>query len=179
MSTGANMDIQRDSFGNPFSPGLPYARGRIIESGADEFGKLAQARRLMAGPMAGGGPESLFNLSGLERGMTLEPHEIYNDELSPALYGEQLTRLAIRHLGGDEATDDVLLLNRQSAALLTSMMVLVERGDTIVGASVGYSHPAVTRPASLLGARFIDCNGLREFESVMGSESRVDLVVLT
>jgi L-seryl-tRNA(Ser) seleniumtransferase len=168
-----------DSFGNVFAPGLPYARGEIISSGSDEFAKLGQARHLIAGHIEARGTDSLFNLSGLERGMTLDPSEIYNDETSPAVYDAELTRLALEHLGGDATTHDVLLLNRQSAALLASLMVLIESGDTVVGASVGYTHPAVTRPLALLGARFIDSNGRAAFEAVMKRESHVDLVVLT
>jgi len=30
----------KDRFGNPFAPGAPYARGRILQSTEDNFRKL-------------------------------------------------------------------------------------------------------------------------------------------
>jgi len=37
--------MKTDRFGNPFAPGLPYARGRILTSTEDDIAKLGRAWR--------------------------------------------------------------------------------------------------------------------------------------
>lgn len=169
---------QKDRFGNPFSPGLPYARGRIIATGIDEHIKLDRARRFMAEWISREGEMGLFNLSGLERGMTVAAEQTYNDETTPALFGEQFRRSALEHLGGQADVHDVLLTNRQSAALFAALMVMIQRGDRVVGISADYTHPAITRPTALLGAEFVDTSSLDDFESSL-DHRRPKLVVLT
>lgn len=171
-------ESRHDRFGNAFTAGLPYARGQILSSGESEHLKLAQARRLMAERMKLNGVEGLFNLSGLERGMVAQERELYNDEITPALFQDELKRLALEHLGGQEGAHDIVVLNRQSCALLAALMVLISRGDTVVGISADYTHPAVTRPTALLGGRFIDTVRLDDFERALKQESPT-LVVLT
>lgn len=169
---------QRDRFGNPFSPGLPYARGRIIATGVDEHIKLDRARGFMAEWISREGEMGLFNLSGLERGMTVSAEQTYNDETTPALFAEQLRRSALEHLGGQADVHGVLLANRQSAALFAALMVMIQRGETVVGISPDYTHPAITRPTALLGGEFVDTNSLDDFESSL-HQHRPKLVVLT
>jgi L-seryl-tRNA(Ser) seleniumtransferase len=169
---------RKDRFGNLFSPGLPYARGSIIATGPDEHIKLARARAFMAGWMSRGGEEALYNLSGLERGMSVQADHVYNDETTPAIYGERLARAALEHLGGTAGAHDIFLANRQSAALFAALMVMVQRDDRVVGVSADYTHPAITRPVALLGAEFVDTTSLDEFESALAERSP-RLVVLT
>lgn len=170
---------RRDRFGNLFASGLPYARGQILKETADDYRKLRHAWRLVAERRTTLGPESIFNLSGLNRGLTPDPLLVYDDELSPALYLDRLTDLALRHLGGTPDRHDVALFNRQSAALLAAVLALVRRGQTIVGASPSYSHPAVTRPVALVGARFVDAVGREGFQAALDREPQIDAVVLT
>lgn len=169
---------RKDRFGNAFSPGLPYARGEIIATGADEHVKLARARRFMAEWISRDGQQGLFNLSGLERGMAVSPEEVYNDETTPALFDERLRRVALEHLGGTADVHDVLLANRQSAALFAALMVMIDRGDRVVGISADYTHPAITRPVALLGGEFVDTSSLDEFDAALRGR-RPKLLVLT
>lgn len=177
MSTTTSAD-RPDRFGTVHAAGLPYARGRILDSGQAEHLKLRRARALMREWVERNGPGGLFNLSGLERGMPLDTDMVYDDEVSPALFEQELSKLALDHLGGRADKHDTLLLNRQSAALFAAIMVLVERGETVVGLSPTYTHPAVTRPVSLLGGNFVDAAGLEELERVL-STAEVSLIVLT
>jgi len=172
------IEERKDRFGNSLSPGLPYARGRIVATGADEHIKLARAQNFMAEWISRDGEQGLFNLSGLERGMAVAADETYNDETTPAVFGEALKTSGLEHLGGNVDTHDVLLANRQSAALFAALMVLLERGDRVVGISADYTHPAITRPAALLGAEFIDTRTVDELESMLVQRS-TKLVVLT
>ena len=112
---------------------------------------------------------------------TLLPYrqDIYNDELSPAVYWERLHELALAHLGGDATRHEILVCNRQSAALFAALMVMVTPETTVVGFSPSYSHPAVTRPVAFLGARFVDTNAIRNFELTIGEARGPVVAVLT
>jgi L-seryl-tRNA(Ser) seleniumtransferase len=132
---------------------LPYERGQLIRSTADDVAKLAAARRIVAEHHAAG---TLFDFTGLERALEAPPDAPLDDELAPALYGERLTALALEHLGGDPERHDVFLANRTTAALVATMQVLVQPGDVVGGVSAGYSHPAVARAVRLAGGELVD-----------------------
>ena len=168
-----------DGFGNAFTPGLPYARGTILNSGEAEFLKLAEARRHIRERVLHGGREAIFDVSGLERGMPPGVQDVYSDELSSAVHGPRVSQLGLEHLGGNEAAHDILVCNRQSAALLAALMVMATPSSTVVGFSPSYSHPAVTRPVAFLGARFVDTNAIRDFELAIGEASGPVVAVLT
>jgi len=170
-----------DRFGNPLAPGLPYARGAILTSTADDYAKLRHAWRIIAVRIEKDGPESVFNFTGLERGLRMDPSDLpfADDELAPALYLDRLTELALEHLGGSAARHDVMLFNRLTGATVATHLVLVRPGDTVVGVSAGYSHPTVVRAAALAGARFVDTVGADAFAAALEREPRVTLVVLT
>lgn len=170
-----------DRFGNPLAPGLPYARGAILTSTADDYAKLRHAWRIIAARIEKDGPESVFNFTGLERGLRMDPSDLpfADDELAPALYLDRLTERALEHLGGSPARHDVVLFNRLTGATVATHLVLVRPGDTVVGVSAGYSHPTVVRTAALAGARFVDTVGADAFAAALEREPRVALVVLT
>ena len=160
---------------------LPYARGTIVRSTGDDVRKLRHAWRLIAARVEKDGRDAVFNFTGLERGLQVEPGDLglLDDELAPALYGERLDALALEHLGGTPARHDVMLFNRLTAATLATHLVLVKPGDTVVGVSAGYSNPTVLRAAAQAGARFVDTVGLDAFETALARAERVSLVVLT
>ena len=132
---------------------LPYERGQLLRSTADDITKLRAAWRIVARRHAEG---TLFDFTGLERSLALTPEAPLDDELAPALYGERLTELALEHVGGAPERHDVFLANRTTAALVATMQVLVRPGDTVAGVSAGYSHPAVGRAVRLAGGEFVD-----------------------
>ena len=53
--------MSTDRFGNAFVPGLPYARGQILTSTEDDFRKVQEAWRHIAGRVRAGGPEAIYN----------------------------------------------------------------------------------------------------------------------
>lgn len=148
----------RDRFGNRLAPGLPYARGTIVASTEDDLRKLRHAWQIIAERVRKDGPEGVFNFTGLERGLRVDPSDVpwLDDELAPALYGDRITALALEHLGGTPGRHDVVLFNRLTAATLATHLALVRPGDTVIGVSAGYSHPTATRAAAHVGARFVD-----------------------
>jgi len=174
-------DALTDRFGNPLAPGLPYARGAIVTSTQDDLRKLRRAWQVIEARIRKDGPDAVFNFTGLERGLAIEPSvaAFLDDEVAPALYGDRITALALEHLGGRAERHDIMLFNRMTAATLATHLVMVKAGDTVIGVSPSYSHPTLARSAALVGARFVDTVGSTGFAVALDHADRVSLVVLT
>ena len=169
----------KDRFGNSYASGLPYARGTIIASTEDDFAKLEHAWQIIRDKHSHG--DTVFNFTGLERGLPsgLQEVELMDDDISPALMGGRVKQLALEHMGGNPSEHDAIVLNRLTAGILVASLIMVKPGDTVVGVSAGYSHPAVTRAVAHCGGRFVDTVGLPNFVKVIESTPNVSLVVLT
>ena len=175
------MTVMKDRFDNDYAAGVPYARGSILTSAQDDFRKLQQAWRYIDARIAKGGPGGVFNLSGLEHGLPLEPQElaIANDFVAPALYFQKFRAAALDHFGGSSEHHDAALFNRITGATYATHLTLVKPGGTVIGVSASYSHPSVIRAAAHAGARLVDTQGLRGFTEALERETKVSLVVLT
>jgi L-seryl-tRNA(Ser) seleniumtransferase len=175
------MAHDTDRFGNRFSAGLPYARGEILTSTEDDYRKLQHAGRIIERRIQKGGADAVFNFTGLEHGLPLRPEDLplAHDQIAPALHGERLRTLALKHLGGSPEHHDVTVFNRLTGATLTAHLILVKPGDVVIGVSATHSHPSVVRAAAHVGARFIDTRGLAEFAAALEREPKVALVDLT
>lgn len=171
----------KDRYGNPYAAGLPYARGAVITSTEDDFAKLQHAWEIIREKDAHGGKSAVFNFTGLERGLAggIHEDEWLDDDMSPALFGERLTQLELEHMGGNPGEHDAILLNRLTAGILVAIMIMVKRGDAVIGVSAGYSHPSVTRAVAHCGGQFVDTVGVENFTRAMENTPNVSLVVLT
>jgi L-seryl-tRNA(Ser) seleniumtransferase len=171
----------KDRFGNSHASGLPYARGTIIASTEDDFAKLQRAWEIIRAKYSQAGMTKLFNFTGLERGLPTGTQEVelMDDDVSPALTGERVKQLALEHMGGNPNEHDAIVLNRLTAGLFVASLIMVKPGDTVVGISAGYSHPAVTRAVTHCGGQFVDTVGLASFANAIESTPKVSLVVLT
>ncbi len=131
--------MSTDRFGNAYAPGLPYAHGRILPNTEDDFRKLQEAWRHIAARVRAGGPEAIFNFSGLEHGLPLSPDELpmANDFVAPALYFDQFKQAALEHFGGSPEQHDVALFNRLTGATYATHLTLVKPGDVVIGAMAG------------------------------------------
>ena len=173
--------MSTDRFGNVYTPGLPYARGQILTSTEDDFRKFQEAWRHIAARVRTGGPEAIYNFSGLEHGLPLSPDElpIANDFVAPALYFDRFKQAALEHFGGSPEQHDVALFNRLTGATYATHLTLVKPGDVVIGVSASYSHPSVVRAVAQAGATLIDTAGIDQFAATLGREARVALVVMT
>lgn len=169
MSSSASPDIPKDRFGNPLAPDLPYARGAFVRDTGDDLAKLRHAWRVINTRIAAGGPESVFNFSGLDRRLDLDSGDLgfLDDEIAPALYLDELTRLGLGHLGGDPKVHDIFTLNRLTAGLLLAAEILVPEGARVIGVSPRYSHPAVRRAVKRAGGRFEDVEGIEGLRAAL------------
>lgn len=157
---------------------LPYVRGEILRSTEDDLAKVERAWREIARRRASGEP--LYNLTGLERSLSVpaDALDLMDDELASALTLERLRTLALEHLGGERGRDDVAVCNRTTAALVAAIGTAVAAGETVVGISAGYTHPAVLRAAALAGADFVDTTTVAELETALARHEPT-LVVAT
>ena len=173
--------MTKDRFGNVHATALPYAHGSIIQDSRDDHRKLREAWRHIAAREESHGRDAGYNLSGLNRYYEAPPDSssLMDDELAPALIGGRLEELALDHLGGNPATDAIMVFNRQTAAILTATLTLVEPGQTVIGVSATGSHPCIIRAAKRAGAVFMDTSGLFEFEKALATADEVALVSLT
>ncbi|MGZ8702544.1 MAG: aminotransferase class I/II-fold pyridoxal phosphate-dependent enzyme, partial [Gaiellaceae bacterium] len=152
---------------------LPYERGQVLRSTADDIAKLRVAWRIVARRHADG---SLFDFTGLVRSLATPEGVPLDDELAPALVGERLTELGLEHLGGVPSRDDVFVANRTTAGLVAAMQVLVPPGAGVLGFAVGYSHPAVGRAVRLAGGTLMDVPDTEELAARLDGAA---LLVLT
>jgi L-seryl-tRNA(Ser) seleniumtransferase len=159
----ALSETPRDCFGNAYAEDLPYARGAFVRGTADDIAKLEQAWRILNERIANQGLEAVYNFSGLDRHLVVEPEDLpyLDDELAPARYSDELRRLGLEHLGGDPTRHDVFTLNRLTGALLLGAEVLVSPGDEVIGVSPRYSHPAVRRAVNRARGTFTDVVGAK------------------
>ena len=134
----------------------------------------------MAGRYDRDGASAVYQMSGLNRALEITPedHALMDDDLAPAHCIDEFSDLAIEHLGGDRRYHDVMLMNRQTAALIVAAEILVRPGDRVLGVSPTYSHPAVVRAVSRAGGEFTDTIGLRAFASAM-KKAPAAVVMLT
>ncbi len=165
-----------DRFGNPHSPNLSYAHGKILAGTEDDVRKLELAWSLIRER----GPRNIYIFTGLEHAMPLaaEELEFADDEIGPALSFPRLKAAALDHLGGSAETHDVAVFNRLTGATMATHLTLVKPGDVVIGVSETHSHPSVVRAANQAGARFTDTAGLAAFRDAITTE-RPSLVVLT
>ena len=86
-------------------------------------------------------------------------------------------------MGADAEYHDMMMFNRQTAAILTATLVMVAPGDTVIGASPTYSHPCVTRAVERAGAKFVDTVGVTAFSAAFDAAhaagETVSVVALT
>ena len=170
-----------DRFGNPLDPELSYATGGILATAEDQYDEALEARRIIADRWDAGGPEAIFNFSGLERGFPASAGDLeeLDDETAPALFEDRYTDLVLEHFGGSHAEHDTFLANRMTAATVSTFMTLVDPGQTVIGVAPNNSHASVIRAADLVDADFVDTNGYEEFDRALAAADDVGLVALS
>ncbi len=181
MSVSAHAEAIKDRFGNPHAPDLPYARGAFVRDTGDDLAKLRHAWKLLKARIEEKGLDAVYNFSGLDRRLDLDDKDtVYlDDEIAPAIYIDDLTRLGLEHLGGESDRHDVFTLNRLTAGLLLAAEILVSPGDRVIGVSPRYSHPAVRRAVNRAGGRFEDLAGLEAFRTGINNGPAPQVVFVT
>lgn len=182
MSQAANSATDR--FGNPLDPIVNYARGSILRGTDEEVTRMLRARQLVAGRVRKTGAESVYDLSGMNRGggVSAEDTEHLTSHVPFFERFEGHTEpLALKHMGADAAEHDALILNRVSAANFIALTTLVQRGDRVYALAPpgGVTHPSCVRPLSIAGADFTQLHSADDLERKWQAEGPPRLLLVT
>lgn len=155
---------ETDQYGNAIDPIVRYARGSILRGTDEEVSRMLRARHLVGARVRSKGAESIYDLSGMNRGsgLTVEDVPHLTTHVPFFAYFEGRTEpLALRHMGADAALHGALILNRVSAANFVALTTLLGKGDRVFAFAPGggATHPSAVRPISMAGAE------LREFHA--------------
>ena len=148
---------QTDRFGNPFDLIVRYARGTILKGTDEEIVRMLKARRIVGDRVRRIGKESVYDLSGMNRGSGITSEDVphLTSHVPFFEHFEGGTEpLALKHMGADVSRHSALILNRVSAANFIALSTLLKAGDRVYAFAPagGSSHPSTVRPISMAGA---------------------------
>lgn len=174
---------QTDRFGNPLDPIVRYARGTILKSTDEEIVRMLKARHIVGNRVRTKGKESVYDLSGMNRGSGLTnddtPHLTSHVPFFERFEGHT-EPYALKHMGANPETHCALILNRVSAANFVALTTLLKRGDRVLALSPpnGVCHPSTTRPITMAGADYQEFHSYAELEKAWhaGGAPRVLLI---
>ena len=160
---------QTDRFGNPLDPIVRYARGTILKSTDEEVARMLKARQLVAERVRAKGMDSVYDLSGMNRGsgITAEDTEHLTSHVPFFERFEGKTEpYALKHMGADPAKHSAIIMNRVSAANFCALTTILKAGDRVLALAPlnGVSHPSTVRPISMAGAKLQEFHTYADLE---------------
>jgi len=173
-----------DRFGNPIDPIVRYARGSILRSTDEEVKRMLRARQMVGERVRGRGRDSVYDLSGMNRGSGLGPEEVAHLTSHVPFFErfEGTTEpLALKHMGADPSRHRALILNRVSAANFIALTTILKPGDRAFGFAPagGVTHPSVVRPIAMAGAQFREFFAYADLEQAWHAEGAPRVLVIT
>jgi L-seryl-tRNA(Ser) seleniumtransferase len=161
------MSVETDRFGNRLDAIVRYARGSILKSSDEEVVRMLRARQIVGERVRAGGKESIYDLSGMNRGsgITVEdvPHLTSHVPFFARFEGKT-EPLALKHMGADPARHGALILNRVSAANFIALTTVLKRGARVFAFAPtgGQTHPSAVRPIAMAGADLTEFHSYAE-----------------
>lgn len=173
-----------DRFGNPLDPIVNYARGAILKSTDEEVQRMLRARQLVGERVRAKGRDSVYDLSGMNRGsgLTAEEAPFLTSHVPFFERFEGKTEpLALRHMGADAGKHSALILNRVSAANFIALTTILSPGERVfaLAPAGGVTHPSVVRPISMAGATLTEFHAIGELEHAWRERGAPRLLVIT
>jgi L-seryl-tRNA(Ser) seleniumtransferase len=175
---------QTDSFGNPFDPIVGYARGSILESTDEEVARMLKARQMVGDRVRTKGAESVYDLSGMNRGAGLTEEEVPHLTSHVPFFERFEGRtepLALKHMGADDEKHKALIVNRVSAANFIALTTILKPGDKVfaLAPAGGSSHPSTVRPIAMAGAQFQQFHSIDDLEKAWQTQGAPRLLLIT
>ncbi len=138
---------------------MGYARGRVLRGTDEEVARTLRARALVRERIEAYGVDSVYDLTGMNRGAALTAEDVKHLTSHVPFFGRfegETEPVALRHMGADPAHHAALILTRVSAANFIALTTMLERGDRVLALAPagGMTHPSVTRPIAMVGATF-------------------------
>lgn len=173
-----------DRFGNPIDPIVRYARGSILRSTDEEVARMLRARQMVGERVRLKGKDSVYDLSGMNRGSGLGEEEVPHLTSHVPFFERFEGRtepLALKHMGADPAKYRALILNRVSAANFIALTTVLASGDRVFGLAPagGVTHPSAVRPISMAGAQFEEFHSFADLEKAWTVHGAPRLLIIT
>lgn len=146
----------------------------IVNNSLDEVKKRESAFRIIKKILEEKGRDSLFDVTGLSGGFIASKKELELLEtyVGPAVFEDEIQIVGKEHLGGEK----VLPVNRTSAGILATVLVLVGEGSHVAHFLADYpGHPSIPRSCALAGASYEEFIDINEF----AIPDNTSLVVIT
>jgi L-seryl-tRNA(Ser) seleniumtransferase len=176
--------VSTDRFGNPIDPIVGYARGSILQGTDEEVVRMLRARQIVGERVRSSGKESVFDLSGMNRGAGIGADEVPHLTSHVPFFERFEGRTepyALRHMGADPARHKALIINRVSAANFIALTTLLARGDRVyaLAPAGGSTHPSAIRPITMVGAAFTQFHSVDELERAWSEHGAPRLLLIT
>ena len=170
-----------DRFGNEIDPSVGFARGQLIRSSADEVRRLRHAGQVAADFVEREGIDKIAIFTGNLRFFPVsidDLSDLCEEWVGPGIYGEDLRRAAIDHMGG-QGHEHAAVINRTSAGIVASVLALSEGRPVLsLVPPNDRCHASVVRGAKLAQVPVVEAYDLPEFERLL-AEHRPALAVIT
>ncbi len=178
------MSDRVDRFGNPIDATVGYARGQVLRGTDEEVAKTLQARALVRERVEAHGVDSVYDLTGMNRGAALSAEDVKHLTSHVPFFARfegETEPVALRHMGADPARYAALILTRVSAANFIALTTVLERGDRVLALAPagGVTHPSVTRPIAMAGASLEEVHDVDSLERAWRAGPEPRLVVVT
>jgi L-seryl-tRNA(Ser) seleniumtransferase len=173
-----------DRFGNPFDPIVGYARGTILKGTDEEVQRMLKARHMVGERVRTKGKDSIYDLSGMNRGAGLTEEEVPHLTSHVPFFERfegKTEPLALKHMGADEQRYRAIIVNRVSAANFIALTTILNPGDKVfaLAPAGGSSHPSTVRPIAMAGAEFQQFHAIDELERAWQAQGPPRLLLIT
>ncbi|MBM3344248.1 MAG: hypothetical protein FJY56_19365 [Betaproteobacteria bacterium] len=173
-----------DRYGNPIDPIVRYARGSILKSTDEEVARMLRARRIAGDRVRDKGKDSIYDLSGMNRGSGLTADEVPDLTSHVPFFNRfegKTEPYALKHMGGDASKHAALIINRVSAANFIALTTVLKAGDRVMCLAPlgGITHPSAVRPIAMAGANFTEYFSFTDLEKAWHSEGAPRLLLIT
>src|SRR5690242_9619210 len=173
-----------DRFGNSHDPIVGYARGTILKGTDEEVQRMLKARHMVGHRVRTKGAESVYDLSGMNRGAGLTEEEVPHLTSHVPFFERfegKTEPLALKHMGADDEKHKALIVNRVSAANFIALTTILKPGDKVLALAPagGSCHPSTVRPIAMAGAEFRQFHSIDELEKAWQTDGPPRLLLIT
>jgi len=177
-------NLAADRYGNPFDAIAGYARGTILKGTDEEVQRMLKARHMVGNRVRTKGADSVYDLSGMNRGAGLTEDEVPHLTSHVPFFERFEGRtepLALKHMGADEKRHKALIVNRVSAANFIALTTILKPGDKVFAFAPagGSSHPSTVRPIAMAGAEFQQFHSIDALENAWQTQGPPRLLLVT
>lgn len=178
------MSAATDRLGNPIDPIVRYARGSILKSTDEEVARMLRARKIAGERVRTQGKDSVYDLSGMNRGSGLNADEVGDLTSHVPFFNRfegKTEPFALKHMAADPAKHSALILNRVSAANFIALTTVLKAGDRVfcLAPLGGITHPSAVRPITMAGANFTEFFSFADLEQAWNTEGAPRLLLIT